>query len=218
MLKNAIKAHENFHGVTISKEMVEYAILISACFNSSTKNPDRTNDLIDASMVIAKEKGLKEVIRECILENFDINFDKYNKMSIEDRKSVAYHEAGHYLVWRISSDILKDRKGIAVSIMPAEENLGVTVFDDLSDEATVCPNHKYFITTFAGLLAGRISEELFTSDINSGASNDKTIDMINQERKELLKEAADYAKNILNNNKELLEKISWSIIGKGYFR
>lgn len=86
MLKNAIKAHEKFHGVTISKEMVEYAILISACFNNTTKNPDRTNDLIDTSMVIAKEKGLKEVTRECILENFDINFEKFKNMSIEEKK------------------------------------------------------------------------------------------------------------------------------------
>ena len=88
MLKNAIKAHEKFHGVTISKEMVEYAILISACFNNTTKNPDRTNDLIDTSMVIAKEKGLKEVTRECILENFDINFEKFKNMSIEEKKQL----------------------------------------------------------------------------------------------------------------------------------
>lgn len=88
MLKNAIKAHEKFHGVTISKEMVEYAILISACFNNTTKNPDRTNDLIDTSMVIAKEKGLKEVTRECILENFDINFEKFKNMSIEEKRQL----------------------------------------------------------------------------------------------------------------------------------
>ena len=172
MLKNAIKAHEKFHGVTISKEMVEYAVLISACFNNTTRNPDRTNDLIDTSMVIAKEKGLKEVNRECILENFDINFEKYEKMDIHAKKSTAYHEAGHYLVWKLSSDVLKNQKGIAISIMPAEGNLGVTVYDDLSDEVTICPNHEYFIASLASTLGGRIAEELYTSDINSGASAD----------------------------------------------
>lgn len=252
MLKNAIKAHEKFHGVTISKEMVEYAILISSCFNKTTKNPDRTNDLIDTSMVIAKDRGLKEVTRECILENFDINFEKFNNMSIDDKKATAYHEAGHYLVWRLSSNILKNQKGIAVSIMPAEDYLGVTVFDDLTDEVSINPNRDYFIKSFAGDLAGRIAEELFIFDVNSGASsdleyvnkkaytmicnyamngkddysiyieddhyhmiNEKTIDMINQERAKLLKDASDYAKGILNDNREILDKLVNALLEKG---
>ena len=252
MLKNAIKAHEKFHGVTISKEMVEYAILISACFNNTTKNPDRTNDLIDTSMVIAKEKGLKEVTRECILENFDINFEKFRNMSIEEKKATAYHEAGHYLVWKLSSDILKDEKGIAVSIMPAEGYLGVTVFDDMTDEVNINPNRDYFIKSFASDLAGRIAEELFVLDVNSGASadlknvnkkaytmicnyamnnkddyltfiednnyhmiNEKTIDYINQERAKLLKDASEYAKGILNDNRELLDKLVNALLEKG---
>ena len=252
MLKNAIKAHEKFHGVTISKEMVEYAILISACFNNTTKNPDRTNDLIDTSMVIAKEKGLKEVTRECILENFDINFEKFKNMSIEEKKATAYHEAGHYLVWKLSSNILKGEKGIAVSIMPAEGYLGVTVFDDMTDEANINPNRDYFIKSFASDLAGRIAEELFVLDVNSGASadlknvnkkaytmicnyamnnkddyltfiednnyhmiNEKTIDYINQERAKLLKDASEYAKGILNDNRELLDKLVNALLEKG---
>lgn len=252
MLKNAIKAHEKFHGVTISKEMVEYAILISACFNNTTKNPDRTNDLIDTSMVIAKEKGLKDVTRECILENFDINFEKFKNMSIEEKKATAYHEAGHYLVWKLSSNILKGEKGIAVSIMPAEGYLGVTVFDDMTDEVNINPNRDYFIKSFASDLAGRISEELFVLDVNSGASadlknvnkkaytmicnyamnnkddyltfiednnyhmiNEKTIDYINQERAKLLKDASEYAKGILNDNRELLDKLVNALLEKG---
>lgn len=252
MLKNAIKAHEKFHGVTISKEMVEYAILISACFNNTTKNPDRTNDLIDTSMVIAKEKGLKEVTRECILENFDINFEKFKNMSIEEKKATAYHEAGHYLVWRLSSNILKGEKGIAVSIMPAEGYLGITVFDDMTDEVNINPNRDYFIKSFASDLAGRIAEELFVLDVNSGASadlknankkaytmicnyamnnkddyltfiednnyhmiNEKTIDYINQERAKLLKDASEYAKGILNDNRELLDKLVNALLEKG---
>lgn len=252
MLKNAIKAHEKFHGVTINKEMVEYAILISACFNNTTKNPDRTNDLIDTSMVIAKEKGLKEVTRECILENFDINFEKFKNMSIEEKKATAYHEAGHYLVWRLASNILKGEKGIAVSIMPAEGYLGVTVFDDMTDEVNINPNRDYFIKSFASDLAGRIAEELFVLDVNSGASadlknvnkkaytmicnyamnnkddyltfiednnyhmiNEKTIDYINQERTKLLKDASNYAKGILNDNRELLDKLVNALLEKG---
>lgn len=171
MLKNAIKGHSDFHGVTISKEMVEYAVLISACFNYNTKNPDRTNDLIDTAMVIAKEKGKKEVDREDILENFDIDFERYEKISEKIKRSTAYHEAGHYLVWRISKTRL-DVKGIAVSIMPAEDYMGITVFDDVSEEVTVEKNKQYYIDYLAELLAGRIAEKMYTNNISSGADSD----------------------------------------------
>lgn len=252
MLKNAIKEHKKFHGVAISKDMVEYAILISACFNNTTNNPDRTNDLIDSSMVIAKEQGKKKVDRECILENFDIDFEKYQKMDEHSKKSTAYHEAGHYLVWRFSPT-LKDKKGIAVSIMPAEDYLGVTVYDDLSDEVTIYPNKDYYIASLAVNLAGREAEKMFTSDISSGADSDlekankmaynmichyalgkdantysiymedpkyhmmseKIINEINDQKEELLKEAAEYAKKILKDNKDLLEKLVDALLKKG---
>lgn len=171
MLKNAIKEHTKFHGVTISEEMVQYAVLISACFNYNTKNPDRTNDLIDTAMVIAKENGKKEVDRESILENFDINFEKYEKMNEKVKKSTAYHEAGHYLVWRMAGTRL-DWKGIAVSIMPAEDYLGVTVFDDVSDEVTVEKDKNYHINYLAEMLAGREAEKLYTKTSSSGADSD----------------------------------------------
>ena len=171
MLKNAIKEHSKYHGVTISKEMVEYAVLISSCFNYNTNNPDRTNDLIDTAMVIAKEKGKKEVDRDDILENFDIDFEKYEKMSEKMKKSTAYHEAGHYLVWRMAKTRL-DANGIAVSIMPAEDYMGVTVFDDVSEEVTVEKTKQYYINYLAELLAGRIAEKMYTNTISSGADSD----------------------------------------------
>ena len=171
MLKNAIKEHEKYHGVKISEEMVQYTVLISSCFNNNTHNPDRTNDLIDASMVIAKEKGKKNVDRDCVLENFDINFEKFKNLEYSEKKSTAYHEAGHYIVGRKSGKLL-NWKGIAISILPAEEYLGVTVYDNLSDEVTVYPDRAYYIDYIARALAGRVAEEKYTKTINSGAIQD----------------------------------------------
>lgn len=171
MLKNSIKAHEKFHGVKISKSMVEYAILISSCFSQHTKNPDRTNDLIDTAMVIAKEKGKKPVDKECILENFEIMFEKFEMMDENSKKSTAYHEAGHYIVGRKSGRLI-DEKGIAISIMPAEDYLGITVYDDLSDEVTIYPDRAYFIDKIAESIAGRVAEEQYTKNISSGACED----------------------------------------------
>ncbi len=171
MLKNSILAHEKFHDVKIEKNMVEYAVLISGCFNNNTHNPDRTNDLIDAAMVIAKEQGKEYVDRDCILENFDINFEKFKQLEESEKLSTSYHEAGHYLVWRKSGK-LKDLKATAVSIMPAEGYLGVTVYDDLSDEVTVYPDRSYYIDYLAKGIAGRVAEEIYTHTISAGAESD----------------------------------------------
>ena len=171
MLKNAIKEHEKFHGVKISKEMVEYAVLMSSCFNYNTRNPDRTNDLIDTAMVIAKEQGKNRVDKECILENFDINFEKYAKMEKEDKLITAYHETGHYLVWRLTGT-KKNKRGIAVSIMPTKEYEGVTVFDDLSDEVTIKQDRQYLINELAELVAGIEAEKMFTSPFTTGPRED----------------------------------------------
>lgn len=251
MLRNAIKSHSEFHGVTISEEMVQAAVLYSACFNNTTRNPDRTNDLIDTAMVIAKEKGKTEVDKQDILDNFDINFEKYKMMSYESKMSTAYHEAGHYLVWRIAGTKI-DWKGIAVSIMPAEDYLGITVYDDISDEKTPEDDKEYFINQLAEKLAGREAEKIYTNKISAGASsdlehankiayrmvcylgmgdedsnityiedknyhmlNERSIEEINKQRKILINKATERARDILNQNRPLLEKLVAELMEKG---
>lgn len=171
MLKNAIANLSSYHDVRISKTMVEYIILISACFNYETKNPDRTIDLVDLAMVTAKTDGKTVVDKESVLKNFSICFEQFEKMDYRVKKSTAYHEAGHYLAWRMS-DKLKDLEGIAVSIMPAEDYLGITVFDELDNEVTVSPDMDYYIDSIAMRLAGRVAEKMYTDTFSSGASAD----------------------------------------------
>ena len=171
MLKKQISEHEKYHGVTISKKMVDYAILMASIFNNETSNPDRTNDLIDTAMVIAKDHGKKRVDKKSILENFDINFKKYANMDEPYKMATAYHEAGHYLVWRLGG-VCKDRKAIAISIMPAEDYFGITVFDDISDEVMVQDDRNYFLYYIAELLAGRLAEKKYTNMITPGAESD----------------------------------------------
>ena len=251
MLKKSIESHEKFHGVKIDKDMVEYAVLISACFNNTTNNPDRTNDLVDSAMVVAKECGKKYVDRDCILENFDINFEKFKKMPEKRKLATSYHESGHYLVSR-KSGRLENSKGIAVSIMPAEDYLGITVYDDLSDEVTIYPDKNYYIDKIARILAGRVAEELYTHDISSGADSDlekankiayevitkcgisenfgnrvfyedtevnmmseKIRNEIDKEVSNLIEKATDRAKEIIEQNKELLEKLVDALMEKG---
>lgn len=171
MLKASIKKHTKHHGVKISKQMVEYAVLIASCFRKTTNNPDRTNNVIDEAMVIAAENGHTSVTKEDILEVFDIGFKKFEKMDVEQKKLTAYHEAGHFIAW-YKSNKLKDQKVTAISIMPAEDYLGITVFEDISDEVTIYPDKEYYMELLIVDLAGRVAEKMYTNSLSSGASAD----------------------------------------------
>lgn len=169
MLKDSIKQLANFHGVTISRKMVDFIILNSSCFHYNTANPDRTKDLIDLSMVAAKMAGKKRVDKKSVLTNFRTNFGDFKKMSPERKMAVAYHEVGHYLVWRFSGRLVNEQV-IAISIIPAEDYLGVNVFDATNE--VVADDFDYFIDRIAMCLAGRVSEKMYTDSYSSGASGD----------------------------------------------
>ena len=170
MLRESIKQLEAFHGVKISKKMVEMIIFYSSCFNYNTSNPDRTKDLIDLAMVTAKMNGKERVDRDCIMKNFGANFEEFHKMPKAMVQETAYHEVGHFVVSRFSGRLV-DEDTTAISIIPAEGYLGVNALD----ATNITPNtdRGYFIDKIASLLAGRIAEQMFMkSTNNSGASND----------------------------------------------
>ena len=170
MLKDSIKQLEEFHGVKISKRMVNAIIFYSSCFNYNTKNPDRTKDLIDLSMVTAKMDGKDHVDRESIMKNFDFNFKKFHNMTPAMINEIAYHETGHFIIQRFSGR-LTNKEVVAISIIPATDYLGINVFDSTDCEPTSDKN--FFIDEIASCLAGRISEKLFLGvQNNSGASSD----------------------------------------------
>ena len=170
MIKNKIAILSDFHKVTISKDIVNYAVMIACCFAFEKKNPDKTLDLIDRAMVYAKRHGKKKVDKACILRTFDIFFEMWDKMSIDSRKEVAYHEAGHYIVGKASGRLTR-YIWQAVSIMPAEDYLGVTVYEDDDTVVPFC-SLDYYIDDLALHLGGRVAEKIFRKVYTSGASAD----------------------------------------------
>ena len=170
MLKESIRQLEEFHEVRISKKMVEMIIFYSSCFNHNTSNPDRTKDLIGVSMVTARMSGKDHVDRASIMKNFGANFEEFHNMSEEMVRSTAYHEIGHFIVLRFS-DKLINREVTAISIIPSDGYLGVTVSD--ATEKTVNCDKSYFTDLIAESLAGRIAEKIFMKiENNAGAEND----------------------------------------------
>lgn len=173
MIQNKLIELSKFHGVNITREVVEYAILIAECFAFDKKNPDKTLDLIDRAMVSAADAKKAYVDKECVIQNFDAYFEMWDKMSDDAKKEVAYHEAGHYLVGKLSGRLI-DLHWLAVSIMPAEDYLGVTVHEK-DEDVIPFTNVDYYIDLMAYYFGGRVGEEKFRHEYTSGASEDLRI-------------------------------------------
>lgn len=170
MIKNQIKKLEEAHHTSISKELVDFVILNASCFNFETKNPDRTLDLLDKAMVCAELEERDKVTKQDILENFSLNKEKFEKMSPLVKESTAYHEAGHYIVYKFAEE-LSEYNILAVSIIPAEDYLGVNVFE-IDPDVTPTNNITYYTQLLGSFLAGRIAEKMYSHSLTAGASSD----------------------------------------------
>lgn len=106
-------------------------------------------------MEYAKDKVLMGVERKSMI------------ISEEEKKTVAYHEAGHALIAALIPEADPIHK---VTIIPRGLALGVTQQLPLDDRYTY--SKDYLEAQLSVLLAGRITEELFLKKITSGAAND----------------------------------------------
>ena len=86
-------------------------------------------------------------------------------MPDEEKRVTAYHEAGHFIVSKMSENI-KNFKTTAITIVPAENFLGVTLFEFEPEKQTFC-DLDYFIDNIATDLAGRVAETLMHGNANS---------------------------------------------------
>ena len=168
MIKEQVNRLMKYHNVKIPKNVVEFIVNVSSCFVFETNNPDRTIDIIDRSMAAAALKGKKTVTKEIVMSNFDANFELYKKMSPEHKLSTAYHEVGHYLVAKARKSFAK--KALAISIIPAENYLGVTVWED--EPALIEWSYDDHLHNIAISLAGRVAEKMYSGKDTSGASDD----------------------------------------------
>ncbi len=88
-------------------------------------------------------------------------------LSEEEKKTTAYHEAGHALVARLLPDTDPVHK---VSIIPRGRALGVTQQLPVDDRHNY--SKRFLENTLAVLLGGRVAEELVLDQVTTGAGND----------------------------------------------
>lgn len=173
MLKTRIDKMQKIYGVKISEKMIRFAILTGLYLSSSNSaNPESTLDIINFALADAKRKGQKEVMKLNILSYYYIDFKLAKKTNEGEKWITAYHEAGHYLVSKMSPNI-KSFKNAFVSILPIEGSLGLTAaYQDFGQQLTF--SKEYYIDEIAFSLGGRVGEAFYTNEFSSGAQADLT--------------------------------------------
>jgi cell division protease FtsH len=104
---------------------------------------------------LAKDKVLMGVERKSLL------------LSEEEKKVTAYHEAGHALV---AAKLPNSDPLHKVTIIPRGMALGVTMQLPIDDKHNY--TKEYLETEIAIMMGGRLAEELFLSQMSTGAGND----------------------------------------------
>jgi cell division protease FtsH len=92
---------------------------------------------------------------------------KSRLISEEEKRVVAYHEAGHAVVMNVIPEANVVQK---VSIISRGQMGGYTLALPTDDSMLI--SRKKLLAEMVGLLGGRVAEELVFNDITSGASND----------------------------------------------
>lgn len=116
----------------------------------------RNKDKIDMQdMEDAKDKVLMGVERKSII------------ISDDEKKTTAYHEAGHTLVAKLLPNTDPIHK---VTIIPRGRALGLTQQLPLDDKHTY--TKEYLLNNICVLMGGRIAEEIALNTQTTGASND----------------------------------------------
>jgi cell division protease FtsH len=135
-----------FSGADLAN-MVNEAALIGA------RNSQSSVTMKD--MEYAKDKVLMGVERKSMI------------ISDEEKKSTAFHEAGHALVAALIPEADPIHK---VTIIPRGMALGITQQLPLDDRYTY--SKEYLEAQLSVLLAGRVAENIFLGQTTTGAAND----------------------------------------------
>jgi cell division protease FtsH len=92
---------------------------------------------------------------------------KSRVMNQEERRTIAYHEAGHAVVMHCTQHSDPVYK---ITIIPRGQMGGFTM--SLPEEDSLLMSRNQLLAQITGLMGGRVAEEIFCGDITSGASND----------------------------------------------
>jgi len=128
-------------------------------------------NLVNESAILAARRNKKSIGQpelEEAIERVVMGPERKSRLiSDEEKRIIAYHEAGHAVVGNAIAEADPVQK---VTIVGRGQAGGVTWFRP--DEDRILMSRKKMLATLAMALGGRAAEELIFDDITSGASND----------------------------------------------
>ncbi|MBS3956506.1 MAG: ATP-dependent zinc metalloprotease FtsH [Clostridiales bacterium] len=128
-------------------------------------------NLVNEAALLAARHGKKQIdmkeLDEAIERVISGPERKSRLISDEEKKVIAYHEAGHALVGHVLPSTDPIHK---VSIIARGQALGYTLA--LPQEDRFLTSRQQMLDNIAMLLGGRVAEEIAIGDITTGASND----------------------------------------------
>ncbi len=146
-------------------DLAHIARITTGCSGAQLAN------LLNEAALLAARRDKKEIDTVDIEEaNDKIAFgaERRKLMDEEDRRSTAYHEAGHAIIQALLDDAnLKLHK---VTIIPRGRALGMAMFKP--GKEVVGHSKTHLLNRVCVAMAGRIGEEVATGDFSNGASMD----------------------------------------------
>ncbi len=128
-------------------------------------------NLVNEGAILAARRNKKSIGQpelEEAIERVVMGPERKSRLiSDEEKRIIAYHEAGHAVVANAIPEADPVQK---VSIVGRAQAGGITWFRP--DEDRLLYSRKKMLATLAYALGGRVSEEIVFDDITSGASND----------------------------------------------
>ena len=131
---------------------------------------DLANLLNEGALIAARrrKKAVEPIDLDDAREKISFGRERRRVMDEEDRKIIAYHEAGHAIVQaKIDDGLLPIHK---VTIIPRGQSLGSTMFTPKKDIL----NHskRRVLNQVCCAMGGRAAEEIEIGDVTSGAAGD----------------------------------------------
>ena len=131
---------------------------------------DLENLLNEAALMTARHNKKEITMQEITDATFRVQMGPQKnskKLSDKVKRLTAYHEAGHAVVLRATSEFEKvDR----VTIVPVGRAGGFTAYKPIED--TDFYTEKMLLDTIKMSLGGRAAEEVFLGEVSTGASSD----------------------------------------------
>jgi len=128
-------------------------------------------NLVNESAILAARRNKKSIGQpelEEAIERVVMGPERKSRLiSDEEKRIIAYHEAGHAVVANAIPEADPVQK---ITIVGRGQAGGATWYRP--DDDRLLFSRKKMIATLAGALGGRVAEELVFDDITSGASND----------------------------------------------